>query len=80
MKAGFRQSGESLVFLVLFQQGKSTFQAKHNNVLFTLGMCRRGLRHYNRAASNPELISGTIRNALRRNGLKETADYLHALL
>jgi hypothetical protein len=28
MKAGFRQSGESLVFLVLFQQGKSTCQAK----------------------------------------------------
>ncbi|MFZ2898426.1 MAG: hypothetical protein WA004_07390, partial [Saprospiraceae bacterium] len=33
MQAGFRQSGDSLVFLVLFQQGKSTFQAKHNIVL-----------------------------------------------
>jgi hypothetical protein len=36
MEAGFRQSGESLVFLVLFQQGKSTFQAKHNIVLLLL--------------------------------------------
>ncbi|MFZ2898093.1 MAG: hypothetical protein WA004_05695 [Saprospiraceae bacterium] len=81
MEAGFRQSGESLVFLVLFQQGKSTFQANQNNVLFTPGMCRRGLRHYNRAASNPEFISGTILNVfavknfepLRRKGAKGIA-------
>jgi hypothetical protein len=33
MKAGFRQSGESLVFLVLFQQGKSTYKAMHSIVL-----------------------------------------------